>query len=114
MLVRLQNNGHSIIGIRIRTSDARRHFPTNVKAVDLELDHLRIRCDLKDSFWLNRPQISDPRLRLWLETKALWNNLSRVLQMRKDGDSYRLEFTNRPIRVQPKPVLIASQGSDED
>lgn len=114
MLVTLQNKGHSIIGIRIRTSDARRHFPTNVKAVDLKLDHLRIRCDLKDSFWLNRPQISDPRLRLWLETKALWNNLSRVLQMQKDGDSYTLEFTDRPSRAHFKPVLIASQGPDED
>lgn len=114
MLVRMQNNGHSITGIRVRTSDARRHFPTNVKAIDLSLDHLRIRCDLKESFWLNRPQISDPRLRLWLETKALWNDLSRVLQMRKDGDSYRLEFTNRPTRPHLKPILIASQGSDED
>jgi hypothetical protein len=114
MLVRMQNTGHSITGIRVRTSDARRHFPTNVKAIDLELDHLRIRCDLKESFWLNRPQISDPRLRLWLETKALWNDLSRVLRMRKDGDSYRLEFTNRPPRAHLKPILIASQGSDED
>ena len=114
MLVRLQNDGHSIIGIRIRTSDARRHFPTSVKAVDLQLDHLRIRCDLKESFWFNRPQISDPRLRLWLETKALWNNLSRVLRMRKDGDCYRLEFTNTPARAHAKPVLIASQRSDED
>jgi hypothetical protein len=114
MLVRLQNNGHSIIGIRIRNSDARRHFPANIKAVDLELDHLRIRCDLKENFWLNRPQISDPRLRLWLETKALWNNLSRVLQMRKNGDCYKLEFTNRPVRALSKPVLIASQRSDEE
>lgn len=114
MLVRLQNDGHSITGIRIRTSDARRHFPTSVKAVDLKLDHLRIRCDLKDSFWFNRPLISDPRLRLWLETKALWNNLSRVLKMQKDGDSYRLEFTNKATRAQSKLVLIASPGTDED
>ena len=114
MLVRLQNDGHSITGIRIRTSDARRHFPTNVKAVDLKLDHLCIRCDLKDSFWFNRPQISDPRLRLWLETKALWNKRSRVLQMQKDGDSYSLEFTNKPTRAQSKLVLIASQGPADD
>ena len=39
MFVRLQNDGHSITGIRIRTSDARRHFPTNVKAVDLKLPY---------------------------------------------------------------------------
>ena len=114
MLVRLQNDGHSITGIRIRTSDARRHFPTSVKAVDLKLDHLRIRCDLQDSFWFNRPQISDPRLRLWLETKALWNNLSRDLQMQKDGDSYRLEFTNKRTRAQSKLILLASQEPDED
>ena len=114
MLVRLQNDGHSITGIRIKTADARRHFPNNVKAVDLKLDHVRIRCDLKDSFWFNRPQISDPRLRLWLETKALWNNLSRGLQMQKDGGSYRLEFINRSTWAQSKVVLIASQKRDDD
>jgi len=83
--------------------------------VDLELDHLRIRCDLKPSFWLNRPKISDPRLRLWLETKVLWSNPSQLLQMQKDGTTYRLAFSTSPGRLAAKqPVLIAPPRPDKD
>lgn len=108
MIVKMQNDGHSITGIRMRISDARRLFPSDVKAVDLELDHLRIRCDLR----IDRPQISDPRLCLWLEEKLFWRTLQTtpVLQMERTGDSYRLEVNSRPARLHSKPVLQASQG----
>lgn len=94
MIVSMQNNGGSITGIRMRLSDVRRHFPSDLKAVDLELDHLRIRCDLDASFWLDRPQISDPRLCVWLEEKLFWCKISTqpVLQMVRAGDSYRLQL----------------------
>lgn len=94
MIVRAQNNGRSITGIRMSIYDARRHFPTDLKAVDLELDHLRIRCDLHAGFWLDQPQISDPRLCLWLEEKIFWRKAPTppVLRMVKTGDSYRLQL----------------------
>jgi hypothetical protein len=104
MIVRMQSKGHSITGIRISKSDARRLFPWNLKSVDLELDHLRIRCDLQSNFWLDRPEISDPRLSSWLEEKLYWQKLPRTplsVEMVRAGDSYRLQI--RPSCQASKP-----------
>jgi len=99
MIVRMQSKGRLITGIRMRISDARRHFPSHMKAVDLELDHLRIRCDLHASFWLDQPQISDPRLCAWLEEKVFWSKLpSTDLRMVRIGDSYRLQVDSNPMQ----------------
>jgi hypothetical protein len=95
MIVRMQNKGRSITGIRIAKADARRYFPDGTKAIDLELDHLRIRCDLNDSFWRGCPEISDSRLGAWLEAKSFGNELasSRVsVQLERTGDCYRLHL----------------------
>ena len=37
--------------------------------IELELDHLRIQCWLDPAFWLDQPEISDPRLGAWLQSK---------------------------------------------
>lgn len=93
MIVRMQNKGHSVTGLRIGASNVRRYFPSRLHTIDLELDHLRIRCDLQASFWRDRPEISDPRLCLWLESK-LWHTRPQPLSMEmvRAGDSYRLQF----------------------
>lgn len=102
MIVRTQNKGRSITGIRTNISDARCHFPSDLKAIDLELDHLRIRCDLGASFWLDQLQISDPRLCAWLEEKLFWSKLPMplVLRMVRAGESYRLQVDSRPGQSQ--------------
>lgn len=92
MILRMQRKGRSITGIRIRMSDARRHFPSDLKSVDLELDHLRIRCELQDRFWTDEPQISDPRLSAWLEEKLFWRKVPTVVfELVRAGDAYRLQ-----------------------
>jgi hypothetical protein len=47
----------------------RRNFPKGVTEIELELDHLRIQCGLDPDFWRDHPEIYDPRLCLWLESK---------------------------------------------
>jgi len=110
MIVRMQSKGHSITGIRMKQSDARRLFPCDLKSVDLELDHLRIRCDLRSNFWLDRPEISDPRLSSWLEEKLYWQKLPRTpvsLEMVRAGDSYRLRIRPSHQAIKPGFGLIA-------
>lgn len=95
MIVTMQIKGRSIIGISFSLSDARDCFPTGTRAIDLELDHLRIRCDLNESFWRGRPEISDPRLCGWLQTKFFGKNLSSLplsLELSKKDDCYQLHF----------------------
>jgi hypothetical protein len=89
----MQNKGRSITGLRVGMSNVRRYFRAGLKAIDLDLGHLRIRCDLPTSFWRDRPEISDPRLCAWLQNKFSRENLNGaplLLEMVPAGDGYRL------------------------
>jgi hypothetical protein len=50
--------------------DVQRFFPKHVTEIELQLDHLRIECGLGPHFWNGKPEISDPRLCIWLESKV--------------------------------------------
>lgn len=93
MMVRMQHKGLSITGVHIGISNVRRHFRSRVEAVELELDHLRILCNLEASFWRDRPEISDPRLCAWLEEKFFRHSVPKpvLVEMVRAGDSYRLQ-----------------------
>ena len=69
MVVTSQCCGHRVTGILVGESNARRYFPKNITEIELQLDHLRIECGLGPHFWDGKPEISDPRLSLWLESK---------------------------------------------
>ena len=69
MVVTSQCRGHKVTGILVGESNARRFFPRNITEIELQLDHLRIECGLGPNFWNDKPEISDPRLCLWLESK---------------------------------------------
>lgn len=69
MVVRTQCKGHEVTGLLVGTSNARRYFPKNVSAIELEIDHLRIECGLSPDFWHGQPEIHDRRLCAWLEQK---------------------------------------------
>ena len=69
MIVTSQRSGHRITGLYVGASNVRRFFPKRVSAIELQLDHLRIECALKLDFWNGHPEIDDPRLCLWLESK---------------------------------------------
>ena len=94
MIVSMQQKGHCVTGIHIRITDARRYFPGGRNPIDLELDDLRIRCDLKSS-WRKGAEISDPRLCAWLEAKFLGQKLPPTpvpVEMVRMGDRYQLHL----------------------
>ena len=94
MIVTMQNKGHSITGLCIGNANVRRYFPSNIRAIEIEIDHLRIRCDLQGRFWHDRPEITDRRLCAWLEEKFSWPKTSEevVVELEGSGDRYRLKL----------------------
>ncbi len=90
MVVKSQCKGHRITGIYVGVNNVRRYFPRNIAAIDLQLDHLRIRCGLTPHFWKGQPEIHDPRLCDWLELKQMqgkeWQN-SMPLAMIPSGEN---------------------------
>jgi hypothetical protein len=77
MLVTSQCNGSRVIGLYVGADNVRRYFPKQVSTIELQLDHLRIECGLTPGFWESKPEIHDPRLCLWLESKHLQRKESR-------------------------------------
>jgi len=69
MLVKSQCIGNRVTGLVVGENNVRRYFPRKVKAINLKLDHLLIECGLAARFWDGEPEIHDPRLCLWLESK---------------------------------------------
>ncbi|MGC1460840.1 MAG: hypothetical protein WA802_01480 [Terracidiphilus sp.] len=69
MVVRTQNRGRAITGLQVGANNVRRYFPKGAAVIELQLDHLQIQCWLRPAFWLDQPEISDPRLGAWLESK---------------------------------------------
>jgi hypothetical protein len=78
MVVTSQCHGHRVTGILVGESNVQRYFPTNITEIELQLGHLRIECGLGPHFWNGKPEISDPRLGLWLESKDLDGNGRRL------------------------------------
>lgn len=70
--------GHGgAVGLHVGELNVQLHFPREISHVELELDHLRIACDLEPSFWEDQPEIHDHRLSCWLESKRLSGKLPR-------------------------------------
>ena len=69
MIVTSRCVGHHVTGLNVGATNVHRYFPRNLTEIELELDHLRIQCGLTPEFWQDQPEIHDPRLCLWLESK---------------------------------------------
>jgi hypothetical protein len=69
MVVRTQSKGRAITGLEVGAHNVRRYFPKGIATIELELDHLQIQCSLGPDFWQDQPEIRDPRLGAWLESK---------------------------------------------
>jgi hypothetical protein len=99
MVVTTQSKGRGVTGLNVGTDNAQRYFPKGISAIEIELDHLNIECKLSPSFWQGQPEIYDPRLCAWLESKHFHSNPGRKpvpLAMIPSGkNSYRL----RPVAV---------------
>jgi hypothetical protein len=71
MVVKTQSKGRGVTGLNVGTNNVQRYFSRSVSFVELQLDHLQIQCDLSPDFWQDQPEIFDPRLCAWLESKHL-------------------------------------------
>ncbi len=99
MVVKTQCKGRGIIGLHVGENNVRRYFPKDVSSIELQLDHLQIQCSLKPSFWHDEPDIFDPRLCAWLESRHMHGQPDRtplVLAMVPEGSNC---FRLRPVRM---------------
>lgn len=69
MIVKAQYCGNRAAGLYVGTSNVRRYFSKRIRLIELQLDNLQIVCGLPPHFWQDKPEIQDPRLCVWLETK---------------------------------------------
>lgn len=69
MVVRTECKGHRVTGLYIGSRNVRRNFRKETAAIEFELGHLRIGCELGPRFWRDQPRICDSRLCQWLEFK---------------------------------------------
>ena len=117
MVVKTHSKGHGITGLDVGSDNVRRYFPRGTQNIELQLGHLRIQCGLKPEFWDGHPQIFDPRLCAWLESKQLQPSAGKPpvsLAMIPSGhNSYQLQPVSplQPVsshRVKPKLPLSAA------
>ena len=116
MVVTTQCKGREVTGLNVGASNARRYFPRNVFAIELQLDHLRIECGLPPDFWDSRPEIHDPRLCAWLQSKQFQSNprqASIPLDMIPSGkNSFRLGLASlRPAKPVPNASYLVSRDA---
>jgi hypothetical protein len=81
MVVKTQSKGHGVIGLHVGINNVRRYFPKGTKNIELQLGHLRIQCGLNPDFWQGQPEIHDPRLCAWLESKNLHSTANRTVPL---------------------------------
>ena len=100
MVVKTQSKGRGITGLHVGANNVRRYFPKQISSIDLQLDHLQIQCGLKPGFWQGEPEIFDPRLCAWLESRHMHAQLDRTsipLAMIPAGkNSFRLQPVSHP------------------
>ena len=69
MVVKTHCKGLAVTGLHVGVTNVRRYFPKSIAVIELQLDHLQIQCCLAPDFWQGQPEIQDPRLCAWLESK---------------------------------------------
>jgi hypothetical protein len=107
MVVRTQIKGREIIGLQVGANNVRRYFPKGAAVIELELDHLRIQCSLGPGFFQGEPEICDPRLGAWLESKNFHEKPSRdpvpLAMIPEGGNRFRLRpiASRRHVSISP-------------
>jgi hypothetical protein len=97
MVVKTQGRGREFVGLEVGANNVRRFFPREERVIELELDHLQIRCGLEPEFWDGRPEIRDPRLGAWLEQKNFQGKLGNAPAPLAMIPAGRNAFRLRPI-----------------
>jgi hypothetical protein len=95
MVVKTQCKARGITGLHVGVDNVRRYFPKNVSVIELQLDHLQIQCGLDPGFWQGHPEIFDPRLGAWLESRHLHGKPDRnpipLAMIPSGNNSFRLQ-----------------------
>ncbi len=95
MVVKTQQNGREVTGLRVGAANVKRYFPRAVTTVSLRLGDLEIECTLSPEFWHGKPEIQDPRLCEWLKFRRFHEQADRratTLAMEQcGGDSFTLQ-----------------------
>jgi len=78
MVVKTHSKGQGMTGLHVGFANVRRYFPKHVPVIELHLDHLQIQCGLEPNFWQDQPEIHDPRLCAWLESKNFYRRQDRT------------------------------------
>jgi hypothetical protein len=110
MVVKTQSKGRGVTGLNVGISNVQRYFSRGVSFVELQLDHLQIQCDLSPDFWQDQPEIFDPRLCAWLESKHLNANPGRgpiPLAMIPSGEN---SFRLRVVPAVPHTAVARTKG----
>jgi hypothetical protein len=88
MIVRAQAKNGYITALEIGIGNALRYFSRDNRVIELQIDHLRIQCELPVDFWAATPEICDRRLCAWLQVKRHSSrNACFSLDMRPSGDN---------------------------
>jgi hypothetical protein len=104
MVVKAQCKGQRVKGLYVGADNVRRYFPEHLAFIELQLGHLHIHCELAPDFWQGNPEIEDPRLCVWLESRYFHGRSCRTpipLAMVPSGEnSFKLE--SAPLSGQPR------------
>ncbi len=100
MVVRTHCAGREVVGLYVGARNVRRKFPKDIQSIELVLGHLHIHCELPPEFWHGQPEIRDPRLCDWLESKIFHGRVRRTpvpLAMLPTGkNTFRLQTIKLP------------------
>lgn len=114
MIVEAQSKGRGRCNLHIGAENVRQYFPRNLTTIELQLGHLKIQCELGPEFWQDQPEIRDPRLCAWLETKHMHGNRGRgpvLLAMIPTGENgFRFAPATADIQ-QARPRLETSAAA---
>jgi hypothetical protein len=105
MVVKTRSKGRGQTGLHVGATNARRYFPKDISVIELQLDHLQIQCGLAPGFWLDQPEIHDPRLCAWLESKNFHTRPDRtpvpMVMIPAGKNSFKVE----PVRLNGQAKL---------
>jgi hypothetical protein len=123
MVVKAQYEGFRVSGLYVGANNVRRYFSKRNPVVELQLDHLQIQCGLTARFWNGQPEIHDPRLCDWLESKQFHEKPCSTpvhLALIPFGkNSFKVtslgpDWKSRREKVMPKPVARVGERSSPD
>src|ERR1700679_2466235 len=114
MVVTSKCIGHRVTGLYVGSSNVRRYFSKRATQIELKLDHLLIECGLSPNFWQDDPEIYDPRLCLWLESKQRHHCANSQIAMALIPPG-KTAFTLTPESKDPaEPIFDDTVGAHEE